>query len=166
MDGVSVRRLGPADVIAYRHVRLEALRNHPGAYGTTFGDMANAPHAAFAERLEQASVFGLFTTHGLEGLMCLGRERGSNTRHRATITQVYLRESLRGQGGAAMMLDALVEEARATGILQLELTVAEGNRVAHDFYLRHGFARIGVVPRALRIDGAFVDEIQLMRRLD
>ncbi|WP_373354001.1 N-acetyltransferase family protein [Pseudoroseicyclus sp. CXY001] len=161
----TVRKLGPADVIAYRHVRLEALREHPAAFGTTFADMANAPHAAFAERLEQAAIFGLYTAHGLEGLMCLARERGSNTRHRATITQVYLREKLRGQGGAAMLLEALVTEAEATGIRQLELTVAEDNRTAHDFYARHGFTRIGVIPRALRIDGAYVDEILMMRRV-
>ncbi|NDU99976.1 GNAT family N-acetyltransferase [Pseudoroseicyclus tamaricis] len=164
--GLSVRRLGPADVIAYRHVRLESLREHPGAYGTTFADMANAPHAAFAERLEKAVIFGLYTSHGLEGLMCLSRERGSNAAHRATITQVYVREALRGQGAASMLLDTLVEEARAMGILQLELSVAETNPRAHDFYTRRGFVRIGVIPRALRPEGEFTDEILLMRRLD
>ena len=161
-----VRPLTPADALAFRTVRLEALEAHPGAYGSTFADWAGLPQSAYIRRIEEGVIFGLFTAKGLEGLMAYDRETGGNARHRASLHAVYIRKALRGSGAADLLLDAAVARAEADRVVQLELSVAEDNARALAFYTGRGFSRIGVVPRALEVGGRFVDEILLMRRLD
>ncbi|SHI61947.1 GNAT family N-acetyltransferase [Wenxinia saemankumensis] len=162
----TIRPLTAADAVAFRHVRLEALARHPEAYGSTLSDWSGRPNGAFVARLEQGTVFGLWTGRGLEGTLAYAREAGGNTRHRATITTLYLRERLRGQGGAEALMEAAIARARADGVAQLELTVAEGNAVARRFYARSGFEEVARLPRALRVAGRDMDEILLILRLD
>ena len=52
------------------------------------------------------------------------------------------------RGGAALLLSAAVDSARAQGIAQLELNVSETNPRAIAFYRRHGFEVIGRDPGA------------------
>ncbi|GGL63380.1 GNAT family N-acetyltransferase [Wenxinia marina] len=163
---MKVRPLTPADAVAFRYVRLEALERHPGAYGSTLADWQGLPLSAYVRRIEDGVIFGLWTDRGLEGLLAYDRDKGGNARHRASLHAVYVRDTLRGQGAGEALLDAAVERATADGVRQLELTVAEDNDGAIAFYARHGFEEYARLPRALYVDGAFVDEIAMVRRLD
>ncbi len=161
-----VRALTAADALAFRAIRLEALRLHPDAYGSTLAQWEKLPQSAYVRRIEDGVLFGLFTDKGLEGLLAYDRETGENALHRAGIHAVYIRKKLRGQGGLELLLRAAVERARADGVVQLELAVAETNSRAHDAYARNGFVRYAVTPRAMLFKGRFLDEILLIRRLD
>ena len=161
-----VRPLTAADALAFRDVRLEALKLHPGAYGATFADWARRPQRAYIARIEDGVIFGLFTAKGLEGTLSYDRRKGGNDRHRAGIHTVYLREALRGSGAAKLMLDAAIDRARADGVAQIELAVIEDNPRAAAFYARNGFVRYAVTPRALLVDGRYRDQVDLIRRLD
>ena len=163
---MTVRRLTAADAIAYRVVRLEALERHPESFGSTLADWASRPLSAYIRRMEDGVIFGAFTDRGLEGLIAYDRLTGAQSSHRAEIHQVYLRARLRGTGLAEEMLAKVVQQARVDGVLQLELVVAATNTHAHSFYANRGFVRTGVIPRALKIDETFVDEICMVRRLD
>lgn len=161
-----VRALTAADALAFRTIRLEALKLHPDAYGSTLAQWENLPQSAYIKRIEDGVLFGLFTENGLEGTLAYDRENGLNARHRAGIHAVYIRKKLRGRGGLEMLLRAAVERARADGVVQLELSVVETNARAHDAYARNGFVRYAVSPRAILFKGRFLDEILLIRRLD
>jgi ribosomal protein S18 acetylase RimI-like enzyme len=161
-----VRPLTAADALAFRQIRLEALRLHPEAYGSTLAEWERLPQAAYVARIEDGVIFGLFTEKGLDGILAYDRLKGGHERHRAGIHAVYVRKPLRGKGGADLLLSACVERARADGVVQLELAVAETNTRAQDFYARHGFARYAVSPRALLVKNRYLDELHLIRRLD
>lgn len=163
---MTVRRLTAADALAFRHVRLEALRLHPDAYGSTLTQWEALPESRYIQRLENGVVFGLWTEKGLEGLLAYDREDGHNARHRASLHAVYVRKRLRGKGAVDLLIEAAIAQGRADGLAQIELSVAETNTRAYDAYARHGFVRFGVIPRALLVKGRYVDEIQLIRRLD
>ena len=163
----TIRRLTGVDVVAYRFVRLESLRVAPDAYGSAFADWAKRPNSAFLERIEAAAIFGAFTAHGLEGLMACDREKGGRADHRALIHQVYVRDTLRRRGTARALLSACIDWARAAGVLQLELMVADDNVAAVALYIGAGFRTVGVLPRALkRKDGDFADERMMVLALD
>lgn len=161
-----VRPLTEADALAFRIVRLEALRLHPDAYGSTLADWERMPNSAFVERIRSGVVFGLFTDKGLEGLLAYEREKGGNTRHRASLYTIYVRKSLRGSAAADMLMEAAIAQARADKVVQLELLVSETNSRAQAFYRRHGFEPYAVIPRALCVKGQYVDEVCMVLNLD
>ncbi len=61
-------------------------------------------------------------------------------------------------------LDEIVALARESGILQIKLHAR--NDRARRFYERHGFKRFGLLPRAVCFDGAYSDDLQMVRMLD
>ena len=161
-----IRRLAPPDAAEFRALRLEALAAHPAAYGSTVADWERAPLADFAAWLERSLVFGAFDADSLIGVAALDRERGGNARHRALVTAVYVRAAARRRGIASGLLAMLAETARGDGVLQLELHVAVDNPAAIAAYEATGFRRFGIVPRAIRSEGRFVDEHLMVWFLD
>lgn len=85
--------------------------------------------------------------------------------HRATVVMVYVRESARGTGVAAALLDAIVACAASEGIRQLELAVSIENPAAKRFYERHGFAAFGTIPGGFLHQGREIDEVLMARRI-
>jgi GNAT superfamily N-acetyltransferase len=163
---MDVRALTAADAAEFRHIRLEMLRLHPTAYGSTLANWQDLPESAYAARIEDGVIFGLWTDAGLQGTLAYDREKGGNARHRAGIHAVYVRDAMRGRGGIDSLIAAAVDLAGNDGVTQLEMAVVETNERALGAYLRNGFVRFAVTPRAVLYDGRHLDEVHLMRRLD
>jgi ribosomal protein S18 acetylase RimI-like enzyme len=157
---VQVRRLRAADAGDWRALRLEALANHPEAYGSTHDDWAGRPLADFAARLEGGCVFGACVTGALVGSMALDVEGDSGE-----VTAVYVQAVHRGQGIARAMLAATLKEARGRRLAQLHLCVAEDNGPALRFYRAAGFRPLAPAPRVLASDGRLLDVVTLARPL-
>jgi RimJ/RimL family protein N-acetyltransferase len=64
------------------------------------------------------------------------------------------------------LLAALADDARAQGILQLELQVATWNAPAIAAYARAGFGQIATLPRTMKDGVAFTDTALFVLRLD
>ena len=77
---------------------------------------------------------------------------------------MYVRESERGSGLADEIVNAIIEHARAQ-VEQLQLSVATTNSRAIRFYERMGFEKYATEPRALKMDGNYIDEFLMMRFL-
>ncbi len=160
-----VRALTRADAEAFREIRLEALQTHPAAYGSTYAQWRDLPLSHYIDRIEGGLLLGLWADEGLQGILAYDRDMGGNALHRAALHAVYLRPAVRGTGAFDRLIAAAVAQARADGVTQLELAVSQGNTRARNAYARLGFAQYGMTPRALRIDGRYVDEILMMRQI-
>jgi ribosomal protein S18 acetylase RimI-like enzyme len=79
---------------------------------------------------------------------------------------VYVAASWRRSGLGRALLERLIQEARADGLVLLTLSVTVGNADARRLYLRAGFAVYGVEPLSLYVDGAFLDEELMALRPD
>jgi ribosomal protein S18 acetylase RimI-like enzyme len=163
---VSVRRLGEADLAAFQAIRLEALREAPEAFGSSHAAWAALPEAEWHRRLAAMAVFASYEAAEPVGLIGLMPHPGPRSGHRGTVLMVYLREGFRGQGRAAALLEAVVAEARARRIRQLELNVAEENLAARRLYERAGFLHVGRLPAGYIHDGREIDEISMVKRLE
>lgn len=161
-----VRRLTPADVIAFRVVRLEALRLHPDVYRTILSDWDRLPLAAYVEQIEKKVVFGLFTGKGLEGIMAYRRGTGGNERHRAGVHATYIRQTLRRRGAGRTMFAAVRRQARGDGVVQITLSLSAQNIAARQFWEHLGFAHYATTPRGFCVNGNYLDELHMIRRLD
>jgi ribosomal protein S18 acetylase RimI-like enzyme len=72
----------------------------------------------------------------------------------------------RGQGLGRMLLEAVCEEARRQGARRITLRVLSVNTRARKLYEAAGFTVEGVLPEEFLIDGRYVDDVLMGRRLD
>jgi ribosomal protein S18 acetylase RimI-like enzyme len=71
----------------------------------------------------------------------------------------------RRRGVAAGLLDAAEETLRERGIRKLTLRVLSTNEVAIRLYERHGFVREGTLLEEFCINGRFVDDVMMAKKL-
>ncbi len=158
----AVRLLSAEDAAAYRRVRLQALREHPEAFGSSAEDFAVQPLGDVADRLgsqsERFSIFGAFVGGELVGLVGFGRDGGLKVRHRGGIYQMYVTPEQRGKGLGWLLLEYAVSHARQlSGLEEINLAVTVGNDSARRLYERFGFLFSHREPRYIKIDDRYYD---------
>lgn len=169
---VAVRPLGLDEFGAWHAVRLRALRDHPDAFGASYEDEAADGSAARRARFEASArgegsaIFGAFAGGEMVGIGGVVRATGRKDAHRATVWGMYVAPEARGRGAGAGLVVAAVAAARAWGCAQVHLTVVAGNGPAERLYRRAGFEAYGIDPRALHVDGRYLDELLMVRFLD
>ncbi len=171
MAEISIRFIRKSDLPAFKALRLEALRGHPDAFGSDHEENLDRPESFWIERVEKL----VDNPHGcavvaesgeeLAGMVGVWREEGRKCLHNAHIWGVYIRPAHRGKKLMDRMIDRAIEWCRGNGIRIVRLTVATHNASAIRCYLRCGFAVYGVSPAELLVDGRFIDELLLFRRI-
>ena len=159
-----IRMLSPADVPAFRAIRLESLQRDPAAFASTTQDWLKISNADWQRHLTDNAIFAAFEGETPVAIMGLMRQRASKMAHRATLIMVYVRKIWRGTGLTQTLLDMVDRHAAVLGIRQLELAVRADNAGAVGFYEKAGFATIGRVPGGFLQDGQEFDEILMARR--
>ncbi|HKX95953.1 MAG TPA: GNAT family protein [Methylibium sp.] len=175
-----VRRLGPADLMAYKALRDEALRLHPEAFTSDHATERNRPAESYLPRLGLneplggSFLLGAFAgpagREQLVGSVGLERETRSKTRHIAWLIGLMVLPGHTGGGLGTTLVARCIAEARAaTGLEMLLLSVTASNHRVVQLYERAGFRRYGLLPRAVRIaDGAtpaYHDKAQMLLSL-
>lgn len=163
-----VAPLGAADAEDFRRVRLEALRLHPGAFGSVYDDEVLLDQSQFAERLATPGFtrYGGFAANELVGLAGLQMRQGIKEQHKARLFSMYVAASHRGSGLAERLIEAVIAGARDNGAVVLQLSVASDNPRAKQLYRRMGFTVYGVERRSLKVAGVYHDEDLMARDLD
>lgn len=159
-----IRRVLAGEVEAFRRIRLEALRNEPSSFASSYDDWVSLPIDEWEQRLRDP-VFIAFQDDEPVGIMGLLPQRASKMAHRATIIMVYVRNDQRGSGLAHKLLDTVSDYALGVGISQLELAVSGDNATAIRFYVREGFSEVGRIPCGFIHEGREIDDVLMMRPL-
>lgn len=161
----SIRRLEPSDVALYRELRLEALRLHPHAYGSTLEMESAAPLDFFEQRLVSSEIMLGSIGEAPMGIVRFSIPTFVTERHKGMLTGMYVRDVARGSGLASTLVDAVIERARGR-VIFVELSVVTANERARRLYARHGFEIYGVDPCALKHGDRYFDEYQMTRFLE
>lgn len=155
---VCIRRLTPADAGIYRGIRLDGLKHHPEAFGSTFEAEAVRPLAWFFDRLSQSTVFGAFRQAEILGVAGFAVRSGEKEAHKGLLWGMYVRPQARGTGVARRLVEAVIEAARPCVEL-LQLSVVVGNERARRLYAGLGFVEYGIERHSLKQNGRYYDEI-------
>jgi GNAT superfamily N-acetyltransferase len=170
-DDISVRLLRESDLAAYKAIRLEALRDHPEAYGTDHGEELLQPEAVWVNRIRDAvdSPKGCIALAeaGTEvvGIAGVRRDHGIKGSHAALIWGVYVRPKYRGKRVAVQMIHQLLDWCRSNQVRIVRLSATNTGRAAVQCYLRAGFTIYGVSPEEIRIGERYYDELLMWRRV-
>ena len=147
-----------ADVL--RTIRLEALADSPGAYGTTYDDVVGQPLEWWRETLAEPGFF----LGEIDGRV-RGMARGGSHDDfpgETWLFGMYVGPDARGSGLADLLVDAVEEWARARGARALHLAVALEMSRAISFYRRRGFYDVGDV-RYMKRDGSSPIQTMVVR---
>jgi ribosomal protein S18 acetylase RimI-like enzyme len=99
--------------------------------------------------------WGAFDGARLCGYVGLDRETRMKSRHKATLIGMYVEPESVGRGLGRELVEELLDEARADGIVLIVLTVTDGNDRATGLYERLGFRSFGVEPKAICVGGTY-----------
>lgn len=166
---MQLRLLGPADAQAFQQLRLDALRDAPSAFSSSYEEERDTPLAAVAEQLTaqpERFVIGAFENGRLIGIAGLHREEQAKLSHKAVLWGVYVAPDARKRGTGRKLLARGIEEAASMpGLTQINLSVNSANAAALALYEGLGFSSFGLERGYLRVDGVLHDEIHMARPL-
>ena len=170
MPPVTIRRLVPADLPAYKRLRDAALVAFPESFSS---DPApeRSPDSYLSRLGLQRREGGEFTLGAwrvgeLIGAVSCERDERAKVRHIGHVIGMMVSAEAQGQGVGAKLLQACIAEARAAdGLVMLTLTVTAGNAAAVRLYERAGFVYYGSLPRAIRVDGVYHAKNQMVLAL-
>ncbi len=141
MTSVVIRRVAPNEWKLYRQLRLDALRDSPDAFASTFDRERAFTRWTWKVRLQSAvTVIAYLDGRPVATATLIGDRRLPSGRE---IVAMWVRPDARGQGIAGQLLAHLVEVARAGGATRIALWVADGNDTARRVYLAAGFEPTG-----------------------
>ena len=163
---MDIRVLLIEDAPAFQKLRLQALRECPTAFSSSYEDECDRSLTAIAERVAPTAgnaVFGAFDGKKLIGVVGLQRERYRKLAHKAFIWGMYVDPGKRHLGLGRLLLDrALAHAASMPDLRQVNLFVNAENVAAISLYHAAGFRRFGVERGFMLVDGVLYDEIHMV----
>ncbi len=128
----------------------------PGARDGTFFNTDNPPEAHLVAELDGV-VIGY--------IRLKPPTRLPENAHVMQVQGLAVHPTARRHGAAASLLDAAEKQLRERGIRKLSLRVLSTNEPAIRLYERHGFTREAVLLEEFYINGRYVDDVQMAKRL-
>ncbi len=168
---IIIRLALPADGLALRELRLEALAAHPDAFAADIETTVKEEPAVWSVRIAEyatdrsGAICIAQAGDILVGMTGIGRGHWPKTRHFGKIWGVYVKPDWRGIYLGDELVNSCVDWARNNGISVVNLGVNIANISAIRCYSRCGFTIYGIEPRAIYINGVYHDELLMVRLL-
>lgn len=167
---MKTRVLTPADVAAYRALRLSSIKESPGVAWASHAEESMLSLEQMQQRLMATPhqlVFGGFVDQQLVAIGGFKREAMTQIHHRGNIWGLYVSPTSRGKGlGRLMLADMLAHLRQIPELVQVTLVVSSDNDAARSMYQSFGFRKTGVDQRSVCIDGHYHDEDRMVLLLD
>ncbi|WP_234400737.1 GNAT family N-acetyltransferase [Virgibacillus senegalensis] len=163
---MEINKLGHDEAEAYWKLRLEALLKNPEAFLTTYEEALarKNPIESTAKNLQAATsdTYGAYMDGKLVGVVTMLRNGHEKAAHKADIVAMYVTESARSNGVGYELVKKAKHDAVLYGIEQLNLNVAADNQAAQHLYKKAGFTCYGLEKNAIKYQGRYVDEMQMV----
>ena len=136
-----VRQAARDDWPKLRAIRLEALRDSPDAFGSTYDLAAKLSQRQWSAMIERTLYFLAERDGEVVGMVSGGYNDLNPDTH--WLYGMYVTPSARGSASASMLVDVVVEWAKSEGARELYLHVTSIAQRARAFYERMGFEATG-----------------------
>lgn len=142
---IDLRTMSADDWRSWRSVRLAALTDAPGAFGSSLHEWAEAPEERWRARLSIPGAIDLMAFDADDNApvgMATGT-LGDDNDSRAQLISMWVDPAVRSRGVATVLITAIAGWAVSTGAATLTLTVMPDNLTARRAYERNGFVVSG-----------------------
>ncbi len=167
---MEIRYLNADDASEWLRLRVEALKGDPEAFGASLEEYQSLSVEEVKRRLwsnSDAFVVGAVEDAKLVGTAGFYRDQGPKSRHKGHVWGVYVTPAARGKKVGRILMERLLERARAVkGVEQVLISVTSTQTAAMKLYRSLGFQAFGREPRALKIGDRFIDEEHMLMRLN
>ncbi len=153
-----IKKLSQDRWLDYKKLRLEALKNDPIAFGSSFEEEIALTEEAWRRRIGDA-IFAMVNDMPVGMVVCSMNDR-IKTKHVASIYSVYVAADFRNEGIGDELLSAaisLIKENKQ--VLKIKLSVNPSQVFAVKLYKKHGFTVYGIEKNELYFDGKYYDEL-------
>lgn len=151
---IDLRPLSADDWRSWRSVRLAALTDAPGAFGSRLQEWADAPEDRWRQRLSIPGAIDLLAFDADENApvgMATGTPDEDND-SRAQLISMWVDPAVRGRGVATVLITAIAHWAASIGAITLTLSVMPDNVAARRTYEKNDFT-VSHEPGDLLSDG-------------
>ena len=162
---MNIKLLTQEDWKSWKKIRLEALKNVPEAFDSSFEEESLLSDENFIENLKRSNIFGAFNDSDIIGCVGFYVLPSNKIKHRGMLWGMYVKSEYRGKMAADSLLNAAIQHAKGS-VIQLHLTCVTTNISAVKFYQKHGFKVYGTEPRSLKVNSQFSDEFLMVLDLD
>lgn len=143
MDGVTIRRVSPADWPTLRDLRIRSLRDAPQAFGQSVDDALRQSDADWTHMARQASAGDRRTwlialAGGVPVGVVQGRRRPPSD---LLVFSMWVDPGYRHHGIGSVLIGGVVDWGRTWGAAHVVLWVFAANEAAIRFYQRLGFVQ-------------------------
>jgi GNAT superfamily N-acetyltransferase len=136
-----VRLAALGDEPILRELRLQALREAPVAFGSTYEKELARTTADWQRWMSPGVTFILYEPEEARGMVAGMRDETDSTV--VHLMAMWVHPAIRGSGGADELVAAVLAWAKSEGAKSVRLKVIEGNDRARYFYERMGFCATG-----------------------
>lgn len=140
---ISIRRIQIGESELFRQMRLNALRESPSAFTSTYESALNRSSESWNEQADNTAegsdraTFIAFSGDSPIGIAALYRDK--ERIDTGEILQVWVSPEHRGKGVALHLLHSVFQWARNNGFRTVLATITQGNARALRFYQKCGF---------------------------
>jgi len=162
---IIIRRFNEDDVKQYRQLRLEALKNHPEAFASSFEEEILYDESLYIQRLKQESTYsiGAFDGDTMVGMAVFVPQTKMKISHMSDIFSFYVTPSYRKHNLGYLMIQNIINYAKQLGFIeQIKLSVTATNHDAIRLYERCGFARYATDPKVSKLGDQYYDSILMI----
>ena len=171
-DHPVIRLLTKHDGAEYQALRLESLQINPEAFLSSYETESALHDAVFADHLDWAyhppyyGYFGVFIDDELAGYLQSAKNFLEKQDHIAYLYNLYVAKRYRHRGLAQLLITHVTEILQNQAkVERVFLSCTAQNPAAYRLYKKMGFRRIGVKVKAIKWNGHYDDEIEMVKLL-
>ncbi len=157
MADICIRLLTSADWQLWKTIRLQALKDSPQSFGSSYEETLRCNDQYFKNMLEKNDVFAAFDGGDIIGCVGFSSLKSAKTAHRGMIWGMYTSLAVRGKGVAKQLMQQVIKHA-ANSVTHLHLHCATGNTAALALYQQLGFEIYATEPKSIKVHNQFYDQ--------
>lgn len=161
---MTVKRVTSSDWQEYKKIRLEALKNEPQAFGSSYNKENERTESEWQNKLaksEDLNGISFFYAILKEGVfVAIGGAYQDNNKQ-WNIIAIYTKKEVRGQGLGQEIFKSIINELKARKIKKAYLCVNTLQIAAQALYKKNGFVIKQIIKDQLLGDGRYYDEVEM-----
>jgi ribosomal protein S18 acetylase RimI-like enzyme len=153
---IEIKKLKPDKWKDYRDLRLDALKNEPLAFASSYREEKNITRHEWKKRSKNA-LFAVLGDKPIGMIVYLFNDK-IKTKHIAHIFGVYVKKEYRGREiGKNLIEDVLKIIEENVNISKIRLIINPDQKAAVKIYENFGFDIVGRLKNELRVDDKYYD---------